>query len=254
MEPLPYKPERQNSAGRLLALLRGFSDSGKNHVMKLAENVVGMPTAGGNRELYNAALILLTSMQELYAELCKDLEEADIPETQRPLLIEGLRGIGDKLCVKQLDAGFSVLNAAELSILRMCGTYIKEDGEVTRDDLETIKSAISDLQSLVDSSTISPTLKKSLLELIRLAQDAISRFHIHGAQGLKRAFKAMLGEAAELYCLSEQGKDRAELTKSSAWSKILDLLKTFDAVASKSLKYKPLLESGAQLFIGDQLK
>ena len=94
-------------------------------------------------------------------------------------------------------------------------------------------------------------------ETMRLKQnllmtDSISRFNIHGASGLKRAFKAMLGEASDLY-LSEAAKGKeaeAEFGNSRAWQAIMRHIKTFDRVAGRILKYQPLLEKGLQILLG----
>lgn len=82
------------------------------------------------------------------------------------------------------------------------------------------------------------------------AYDAIARFTIHGARGLKRAFKEMLADAAEFYGMADPATERSELKSSATWAIIVKHLRTVDVVASKLLKYKPLLEGASQLLIG----
>ena len=84
-----------------------------------------------------------------------------------------------------------------------------------------------------------------MLEIIRLSEDAISRFRTRGAGGLKKAFKEMLGEAAYLFG-TESVDSEVDLKSTTAWEAIQKHLKIVDALASKLLKYKPLIEYAVQ--------
>lgn len=241
------EPEIRNSAGRLLALLASIPTG-----QALTEVLPPLIDVSPNnaQEKQQAALTFLMEMHKTYLEFRQDMLDANINEQQRDTMLEGLASLELSLYPIQLNAPFREVTAAETSLLKVCATFIEEEGPITENDFETIRNSISDLRALVEDSKISPTLRKVLLELIRLTEDAISRFNIHGARGLKRAFKAMLADAAELYGMTDPEKDREELKKSSAWSAILKHLKTVDAVASKLLKYRPLLASASQLLIG----
>jgi len=101
-------------------------------------------------------------------------------------------------------------------LLKVCATFIVQDAPIPKDDLEAIRASITNLRSQVESGSLPPALRKALLELIRLSEDAISRFKIYGARGLKKAIKSMLADAAELYGMTDSQKDAEELKKSGA--------------------------------------
>ena len=186
----------------------------------------------------------------MYLEFRQDMLDANITEQQRDTMLTGIASLGQSLYPTQLTSAIREMTEAETSLLKVCATFIAEEGPITEDDMGAIRDSISDLRTQVEDAKISPTVRKALLELIRLSEDAISRFNIHGARGLKRAFKAMLAEAAELYGMTDPDKDREGLKKSSAWAVIVKHLKILDAVASKLRKYKPLLQGASQLLLG----
>lgn len=241
------QPEPRNSAGRLLALLESVP-KGKP-LLEVLPPLMGVQTKN-QQEKQQAALTFLTEMHKVYLEFRQDMLDANINEQQRDTMLSGLVSMEQSLYPIQLNSGFRVATEAEKSLLKVCATFIVEEGPLTEDDIEVIRASIAELRSKVEDGSISPTLRKALLELIRLSEDAISRFTIQGARGLKRAFKAMLADAAELYGMTGADEDREELEKSSVWAAIIKHLRTFDAIASKLLKYRPLLKGAGQLLIG----
>ncbi|HUT93293.1 MAG TPA: hypothetical protein VMY37_27765 [Thermoguttaceae bacterium] len=241
------QPEPRNSAGRLLALFESIP-KGKP-LLEILPPLIGINTKN-QQEKQQAALAFLMEMHKVYLEFRQDMLDATINEQQRDTMLSGLVSLEQSLYPIQLNAGFREVTEAEKSLLKVCATFIVEEGPITEDDIEAIRNSIAELRTKVEDGSISPTLRKALLELIRLSEDAISRFNIHGARGLKRAFKAMLADAAELYGMTDPERDREELKKSSVWSAIVKHLRTVDAVASRLLKYGPLLTGASQLLIG----
>jgi hypothetical protein len=134
----------------------------------------------------------------------------------------------------------------------VCATFIQEEGDLSKEDIDKISEAIKELRDLIKDGEIAPALRKSLLELVRLAEDAIARFNIHGAKGLRKAFKHMLGEAAEAYGLAKSPDEANASKNSSTWPAVVKLLKVMDVVVSKAIKYKPLLEGAARILIAGQ--
>ena len=87
------------------------------------------------------------------------------------------------------------------------------------------------------------------MDLIRISENALSRFNIHGARGFKKAFKIMLGEAMDLYGVVSGEGERIALKDSGVLDAILKHLKTFDEIGSRLLKYKPMVEHVSQVLI-----
>lgn len=241
------QPEFQNSAGRLHALLRSIP-TGRS-LLEVLPPLIGVDSKD-SKERQQATLRVLVELHQVFIEFCEDMRIADISEQQREMMMKGLGSLRETLYPINLDGGLRPPTEAEIYLLKVCATFIEEDSPITVDDIDAIRASIADLRSQVDNSKISPTLRKALLELIRLSEDAINRFDIHGARGLKRAFKAMLIDAAELFGMVDPTTEREELKSSAAWAAILKHLRIVDSVASKLLKYKPLLETAGQLLIG----
>jgi hypothetical protein len=126
----------------------------------------------------------------------------------------------------------------------VAGSFLEIDSDVQEDDLDKIRDSVLDLRKLVERSDISPTLKKGILELIRATEDAISRYKIHGARGLKRAYKHMLGEVADLY--GHASKEEKE--QSGVWNALTKHLALVDRAASTAMKCKSIAEWTWKLF------
>ncbi len=141
------------------------------------------------------------------------------------------------------------ITAEEKSLLAVCATSLASEEELTANDIETIRSSIHELQEQVEKADVSPTLQKILLELIRLSNGAIARYNIHGAQGLKQAFKGMLAELTELYYCDK--KEKKDIRNSLAWRKIVNHLRTFDDINAKLMKYQSMVENVYQVLSGN---
>lgn len=240
-------PEFCNSAGRLLAMMAAVpAGSALNEVLP---PLIGVTSKNPN-EKQQATLVFFLELHKVYLEFREDMLDAAINDQQRNTLLSGLTSLEQTLYPTQFNGALRAPTEAELSLLKVCATFIDQEAPITKDDIQAIRDSIAELRSRVEDGAISPTLRKALLELIRLTEDAISRFNIHGARGLKKAFKAMLADAAELYGMTDPKQDREELKKSGTWAAILKHLKTVDLVASKLLKYRPLLEGASTLLLG----
>ncbi|MEP3478452.1 MAG: hypothetical protein ABJZ55_04335 [Fuerstiella sp.] len=240
-------PKYPNSAGRLLSLLSNIP-AGQQLLEVIPRLFDAKPTTPQSKQ--QACLAGMMEMHRLYLEFRQDMMDADISEEQRDVLLNGLTSIQDSIYPTQLTGGFRAPTDAEKSLLEVCATILPVDGQIKGDDIDAIRESISSLRTIIESGDISPTLRKALLELVRLSEDAISRFSIRGARGLKKAFKEMLGEAAELYGLSRGDDAAEELQSSPAWATIVNHLRLVDSVASRLLKYKPLIENATQLLLG----
>jgi hypothetical protein len=239
-------PEYQNSAGRLLALLSVIP---KNKNLLESLPLLFGAAANSMQQRHKATMSALVDLHNLYMEFREDMMGPEINEKQRNVILGGLVALEDSLSPIALNTSMRPVGEAEAALLRVAATLLPEDGLVTDDDLRKIRESTSKLRSLVEQGDISPTLRKALLELIRLSEDAISRFNIHGPRGLKKAFKSMLAEAAELYGFMKSSEEQGEPSQSTTWSVIVCHLKMFDEIAARIMKYRPLIESSVPLLI-----
>ena len=239
-------PKFQNSAGRLLALL-GSIPSNKP-LLEIAPSLLGIK-ADSTQQKTQATLLLLMELHKVYLEFREDMFETNVNEEQRDVMLSGLASLEQSLYPTQIGGPMRAATEAEISLLKVCATFIDQEEPITEDEIKKIRQSITTLREIVEKGAISPTLRKALLELIRLSEEAISRFNIYGARGLRRAFKAMLADAAELYGMTDSNGEREEFRKSETWKAVVQHLKVVDTVASKLLKYKPILEYASQLLI-----
>lgn len=240
------KPELQNSAGRLLALMTSINQN--NSISDMAHTLYDIPNPS-KKQKQQAAMRFLMDLHNLYVEFHNDLKVANITDMQRQAMLSGLANIEDTIYPNQTTNPFRGVTEAELSLLKVCATFIDQADPVSSDEIAAIRSSIAELRMLVESGDIPPILQKTLLELIRLSEDAISRFNIEGAQGLRRAFKNMLGEASDVIGRIDSEEERAKIQNSSAWAALVKHLKTCDSVLTRVLRYAPFLAGAAKILL-----
>jgi hypothetical protein len=244
---MPIKePLHRNSGGRLLASL---SSVGNNRsLLEEVPKLFGLKVESVY-EKQVAVLAFVGDLQRLYLEFQADLLDANITETQRTAFLTGLESLQELMYPVGFSSGIRPLSDAEASLLRVCATFLEEEVELEQEDVDEVRSAIDQLRQVVEGEDVDPQLKRVLLELVRLANDSVARFEIHGGKGLQRAFKSMLGEAAELYLHADSEGKREELTQSNGWQAGMNCIRVFDRVASKLMDYQPLLEGASQIFL-----
>lgn len=240
------EPVYRNSAGRLLAILSAIPNG--QLILDVVPRLFGNSSTV-NEEKQKACLAGLIEINNLYLEFRKDITEVSVNEQQRDVILSGLASIQQSIYPINLHSGFRALTEAEKSLLAVAATIIPQEDSLQENDIKAVRDAIASLRNLVEKGDFPKALRNALLELIRLSEDAISRFNIRGARGFKKAFKAMLGEVAEAYALASGAGESQEIKKSTAWTAILKLLTTIDAVASKLLKYKPILDQATNFLL-----
>jgi hypothetical protein len=146
------------------------------------------------------------------------------------------------------DQPIRSVSEAEKALLEVCATRLPKESIIEPEEFDQILQSINDLKECVSELEEGSILKTILLELIRLSEDAISRFNIYGAKGLKRAFKNMLAEVSEIYLQDDE--DVSEIKDTTSWNKATEHLKKFDVVAAKAMKYKPYIEKVSGFLIG----
>jgi hypothetical protein len=244
---LQLQPRYSNSAGRLLAILENIK-ANQQYVIQLGPLFFGeQPT----KDAAQKSLLCIKSLSQLhsiYAEFIKDLSDADIPDEEKNVLIKGTSSLVTMMYPVSAEQNMRAVSEAEKALLEVCATRLPKENIIEPDDLEQILQSIVGLKQCVSELTAGSILKTILLELIRLSEDAINRFNIYGAKGLKKAFKSMLAEVAEIYLQDDE--DVSEIKDTSSWKKATEHLKKFDVVAAKVMKYKPLIEKASGFLLG----
>ncbi|MCG8525146.1 MAG: hypothetical protein MI748_02115 [Opitutales bacterium] len=245
-------PRYNNSAGRLLELLSEINES-KGDYLHLIPNILKVSSTDNNKSATEPQRLTysgIVHLHRLYYQFLDDMRSADMNEQQRSVLLNGLKDIQLIVFPAQFNTSPRRITEAEKSLLEVCATVLPIEEDLTKDYINEIRESIGSLRELIENSNTPKELKSLLLEFIRLSNDSIDRFNIYGAKGLKSSIKSMLAEVAELQ-LSLEEKQIEKIKKSGAWDRIINHLRIIDGVASKILKYKPLLESASKLFLGN---
>lgn len=234
------KPKYNNSAGRLLHLFKDLK-GGQSFYSQLTPRLLGVPPEGDTRSKSKLGMRCVIELHSMYADFLKDLENnPQMSDEEKAVFAKGLNSLSQVIFPLNVDQQLRPLTDSESALLEVLSTKFAQDPFIDDDGLEEIRTAISTLRDCVKESANNPVLREILLELIRIGEDSISKCEIHGAKELKSSFKKLLAELAETMFLDEDASN--EVKKSKAWPVIIKYIKTFDDVASRTLKYKPLLE------------
>jgi hypothetical protein len=226
------EPEKRNAAGRLIALLLSIPEGG---VESSFPKLLGID--GRNHLGKKATLEVRMALDRSYREFCSELESSELSDEQKELFRGGLSEF-EASVYPQGNGAYRKPTPAELSMLRLCAQMLPQENQVLLDDLAQLSNAISDLQQLIHQSEISRPLKLALLELTRLATDALNRYRIVGAKGLRKAFKTMLVESKELF---EEAKADEKDKNSPVWRSLGQLMVMLDKVSSSAMKCEKYL-------------
>ena len=241
-------PKYENSAGRLLAILESLQQN-QPAAQQLIPIMFGKPAPSNEKEISIEGVKAVTELHILYANFLQDLANADMGDEERAVLEKGLSSLQSLMYPMALNQGLRLVSEAEKALLEVCATRLPKENKIDETDINKIQESIQALNAEINELPTESTLRKILLELSRLSEDSINRFNIYGSKGLKKAFKGMLAEVAEVYLQDEE--DEAKIKESPAWGKVVEHLKLFDSIAAKAMKYRPLLEKASQYFIGN---
>ncbi len=241
------KPKYSNSAGRLLAILETLKQN-QSAAQQLVPIMLGKSEPKDNKIVAIDGIKVVIELQKMYLEFLEDLDNADIGEEERSVLIKGLSSLDTLIFIHAVNQGMRQATESEKALLEVCATRLPKENNINDNDTKKIKESIDELRGAIDKLPNDSVLRQMLLELARISEDAINRFHIYGAKGLKRAFKEMLSEVSEIYIQEEENV--TEIKGSTAWKKIVEHLKLFDSIAAKGMKYRPLLEKASQYLLG----
>lgn len=244
LKKLPNPPEFNNSAGRILALLQ-MLPSQSDYFSTIIGFYGGKPDAPPDVK-GRAYLAFMSLVGKAFDEFIQDIENSPkIPDVSRNVIKEGLAALIHCAFPSSPNNAPRKLEGAEIALLRMAGSMLDEEPKLEESDAESIRASIDELRRELENSDLKKSARDALLELTRLSRNALDYYTIHGARRFKSAFKKMLAELMEIYL--HEGK---EVTKESWWKTAVNHVTKIDNIASKLLKYKPLIENAAQLFLG----
>jgi hypothetical protein len=231
-------PEFNNSAGRLLALLRDFAP-GQNYF----ENISRMHGGGeGLTKAEKARLYVkfMAMLGDAYEECLSAIRSSPkMNDPTRDLYIVGLNSLGARIFTDAPGSNWIGISESEFTNLRLASATLDQELSLGEDDLDSIADSLESLLKQLRDSSIGDEARKSLMDLIRHASFAVDYYRIFGVEGFGSAFKKMIGD----YVYALQRKDGAPGDE-GLWNGFKNLLSRFDSIYAKALKYRPLFEAG----------
>jgi len=135
-----------------------------------------------------------------------------------------------------------------LARLEFCAEALRDDWselDLTPDELQAISADLNELIEQVAASSISPMLRKSLLEVLETARVAISLYRVYGAKGLRKNLQSLFGFVyTERSALKKEAEANPDvLAKLGKW------IDRIDSLSSKALKVHKALSKPIQFLL-----
>ena len=249
-EPLVFRatvvPPRNNSAGRLIGLL-SLIQRGDGYAKLLMgfyelKGPKGKPPT--NRQYLMAFVDFTAKLQNVYAQFVNDVESPNSPiASLRPLIGDGLGALHLTIFPQGWTENIRVPTSAEIAILRHAAELLPDDGDPKQSDVDELRGHIEFLRSLAESADIHPLVKNALLEVARLASNALSEYLIYGPDSFHSAFKRMLGELMEAWLR----RGYSETVQQPWWSQVVRTVMMVDGIASTLGRYAGLAVNSSRL-------
>lgn len=230
-----------NPAGRLLALFSRISP--QDAALKLRfilAKAYGIPPE--SPEIYN----LLVGMRECYEEIAAWCE---LNSREGHLWRRTLPKLEIVACPTQIDLAANdyvqLGLPAVMYFLESIAEAMAQEAEMVKDELVELKNQLAAVADAVNRAELSAGLRRWLLELLRMMREAIDRYEISGARGLRKTFYRLVGELREVY---EDRKSKAEAGDQTAKSEITaikevaDILTIIDKATATAARVPSLLE------------
>ena len=164
----------------------------------------------------------------------------DYPDkSQVPSLLEGLEPLKKIIYPPRLTQPATPLGQPLNALLNLCALGLPNENEIPGSEFDQIREALDSVRQL--AANTKPAIRRPLLELIRLCEEAIATYEIRGAAGLRKALKQMWGEMSEIWGVPDSSDDESPEAE-SVWHSVRPLLILVDKVCSKALQYRPLIE------------
>jgi hypothetical protein len=244
LKPIIGVAEFDNSAGRLLLLLRQLNVNG--NYGQLINNLYVIP---GNSDHLKAKAFshFVGLIGSAFEKFNDDLEGSKVlPIETKTVIKSKFEYLYQVIYPSAIGAGVQKPTEEHTTMIRLAASMMEKESKIETDDLKNINSSIDEIDYLIQSAEINSDIKNALREICKISKECVDYYSIYGGNGFRDAFKRMLGELMDVY-LAQDVKSIDE--KPEWWNVAYKHILLFDKVASKILEYQPLLSS-ANIFIG----
>ncbi len=128
------------------------------------------------------------------------------------------------------------INQTGVVAMRFIAADLPQDEEPTENEIETLRTIVSELQSEIESSEVfSKSVREWLLDLVRVIRDSIDRFAIRGSRGMRKQFSLLLGELIQNYDLAQ----KVQSQKPTVWQRFMAAIDVMNKLASLAEHCRP---------------
>ncbi len=191
-----------NSAGRLLAILQcALSENSERTTSTVWGTVFNEFIEDKGKKIHRdnyaevnrRLVVLLESLNEI-----EDAMRLRKPDDQH-LYLSDFHSLKMALAPRNLQAKWeevrSHVTSSSMISLELCAKEFSSEGDVSRDDIRAILSAVQELRRNVrESDDLSVLLKEWLLQVLATVERAIELYDLRGARKLRDALASLAGE------------------------------------------------------------
>ncbi|TWU19572.1 hypothetical protein [Allorhodopirellula heiligendammensis] len=230
-------PEYNNAAGYLLDTLERLLTKNRRD-LKLAEFAEQLGVSADWRSVLVAVLDLESNFNDMLADveqLKENSAKYDNFKRNFPAIEKSVKSFS-----LDIPTGHASWNVSDSSVvaLRFIAADLPQEQAAEKDDLEQIRTLVSELQTQIEqTTTFSKKTREWLLDLVRTIRDSIDRYACRGSRGMREQCALLIGELMLNYGhVTETAEKNPNL-----WRKLTSTIDFMVKVASLGEKLKPAL-------------
>jgi hypothetical protein len=229
--------EYNNSAGRILSVFDRLAPNPNTPL-----NRPHLAKGFGVIEEWPSIFVAYCDLRDEYNTLAEEIEKISDNELKRKLFRENLPDIESSLksfvFTVSADQGHCNISRTGLVALRFIAADLPQDEDATKDDLNTIRQIVSELQKEIENATdFSKQMREWLLDLVRVIRDSLDRYANRGSRGMRKQFSLLVGELMQNYEYTQETQDKAPVI----WTKITTAIDLMHKIASLAEKCRPAI-------------
>lgn len=240
--------QKRNPVTKLLAILNAAKSSGQLTARAAWGEVFNIDKVHSDAGLFEV-LEHLIALRGLFDETITLLRQ--IPIVNEELHLHPVVRLRKVVNLNGLHEGWvkytPILQTYDMFSLEHCENLLSnfteaQENEVPDEELQSILNDLNNLYESVIASSLSQTLKQSILDLIQEIRQAIHLYRVKGAEAFREAITKSMGIILANRDAFEENKDSSDVQ--SVWNMLVRIDKWY----TFAVKMKPMLEAAANIF------
>jgi hypothetical protein len=237
-------PKNINSASRLVALLQNATNlQGNLQTLEIWALLFKINEANHHKK----SILVVERLGAMYREIDLVRDQMQEAKYSEALYVPALSRLENALSTMLLPNTWQTvsqyLTPETFVALSFCGEILpNEELLISPDDLASIEVQVQELEDLLTTSTIPPSLRALIAHHITIIRKALAEYPIAGAKALREAGRAVVGDFVEAHEKIKSHRDSPEVTKlSDVWKRVND-------AASIALKTEKIAQLGQKVW------